>query len=80
MLTKRQVYWELLGRVDSALDYLTHNQVSTDDDKLNEIYITLRRLSKTTRVCLEDESRKEKFDEYGHYGENNPPLKPTEEY
>jgi hypothetical protein len=89
MLTKKEVYWEVLGRVDSALGFLIRNKVSTDDDTLNEIYITLRRLSKTTRVCLENESRKEDwdmydkykgFDEYDHYGENNPPLKPTEEY
>lgn len=89
MPTKREVYWEVLGRVDSALGFLIRNKVPTDDDTLNEIYTTLRRLSKTTRSCLENESRKEDlamydkykgFDEHGHYGENNPPVKPTEEY
>ena len=76
MPTKREIYWEVLGRVDSALGFLIRNKVPTDDDTLNEIYITLRRLSKTTRVCLENESRKEDwakydkykgFDEPGHY-------------
>jgi len=85
MPTKRKVYWELCGRLNSMLDYLDTQTDHIASYNLDQIYDTLRKVRDKAESGYafekgkEEETQKE-FDEYGFYGENNPPLKPTEEY